>query len=234
MKKFGIAVLMTVMVAQSAWAQSAIRGPLQNRGNQPAAPPQNVSAQTPRTMSPNEKWNEPGQVVPFGVRYDVVGAPMFKFMQINDNFGFLAGGKLGWIINYQYLVGIEGYWLVNDVPGPEVGGVLRPDLAMKYGGLTLEYIITPHNTVHFSLAALAAMGTVAYDYSNVKDDDTYWVVEPSFNTYVNMTEYLQLGLGVGYRYVSDTDLDDIEGSDLSGVVGTLSINFGSFGSTLIP
>ncbi len=185
-------------------------------------------------MQPNEKWNEPGQIINQDVRYDVMAAPMLKFSQLNDTFAFLTGGKLGWIINHQYLVGVEGYWLVNDVPGPEVNGALKPDLAMNYGGLTAEYIITPHNTVHFSVATLVGMGSVSYDYSSVKDDDTYWVVEPSLNTYLNMTEYLKLGLGVGYRYVSDVDLGGLEGKDLSGVVATLSINFGSYGETLIP
>ncbi len=234
MKKLSIIMFLTVVLALPGWAQTAIRRPLQHRGTQQTVPQQNVPAQTPRSMTANEKWNEPGQLINRGVRYDMMAAPMFKFSQLNDTFGFLAGGKLGWIINYQYLLGVEGYWLVNDVPGPEVGGILKPDLAMKYGGLTFEYIITPHNTVHFSVAMLAAMGSVAYDYSTVKDDDTYWVIEPSFNTYLKMTEYLNLGLGVGYRYVSDVDLGGLKGEDLSGVVATLSINFGSYGETLIP
>lgn len=236
MKKFSLVLVFTLVLALPGWAQSAIRRPLQNRGT---VPQQQVPVQTPQStqpnaMAPNEKWNEPGQVITQGVRYDIMAAPMFKFTQMNDNFAFLAGGKLGWIINYQYLIGVEGYWLVNDVPGPEVGEALRPDLALKYGGLTLEYIITPHNTVHFSAAMLAGMGSVAYDYSNVKDDDTYWVIEPSLNAYLNMTEYLKLGLGVGYRYVSDTDLGGLGDADLQGVVATLSINFGSYGETLIP
>jgi len=237
MKKFSIVLLLTVVAALPGWAQSAIRRPLQNRGTQLTAPQQNAPVQTPRSlqprsMAPNEKWNEPGQLINQGVRYDVMAAPMFKFSQINDTFAFLAGGKLGWIINYQYLLGVEGYWLVNDVPSPDI----RPevDLTMKYGGVTAEYIITPLNTVHFSLAALVGMGSVSYDYSSVKDDDTYWVVEPSLNAYLNMTEYLKLGFGVGYRYVSDVDLGGLEGQDLSGVAATLSINFGSYGETLVP
>lgn len=236
MKKFSCVLVMMMMLvlALPGWAQSVIRRPLQNRGTQPPVAQPQIADHTPRAMNPNEKWNEPGQVINQTVRYDVMAAPMFKFSQMNETFAFLAGGKLGWIINSQYLVGVEGYWLVNDVPGPEIGGILQPDLALKYGGLSLEYLIMPQNTVHFSVATLAGMGSVAYDYSSVKDDDTYWVVEPSVNVYVNMTEYLKLGLGVGYRYISDTDLGGLKGDDLRGVAATLSINFGSFGKTLIP
>lgn len=231
MKKFSIMLLLVLVLTVSVQAQTAIRRPLQNRR---MPPQQNVPLQPSQPLQEREAWNEPGQVINQRVRYDFLAAPMFKFSQLNDTFGFLAGGKLGWIINYQYLLGVEGYWLVNDVPGPEIGGTRAPDLAMKYGGLTLEYIITPLNTVHFSFATLAAMGSVAYDYSNVRDDDTYWVIEPSFNVYLNMTQYLKLGLGAGYRYVSDVDLGGLTGENLRGVVATLSINFGSFGETFLP
>jgi hypothetical protein len=231
MKKLSIMLVLILVLTASVQAQTAIRRPLQNRRTPRQ---QNVPSQAPKPIQEKDKWNEPGQVINQGIRYDVLAAPMFKFSQLNDTFGFLAGGKLGWIINYQYLLGVEGYWLVNDVPGPEIGGRLAPDLAMKYGGLTLEYIVTPQNTVHFSVATLAAMGSVAYDYSDVRDDDTYWVIEPSLNVYLNMTQYLKVGLGAGYRYVSDVDLGGLTGEDLSGIVATLSINFGSYGETIIP
>jgi len=231
MKKFSIMVLLILVLTTSVRAQTAIRRPLQNR-RMPQQ--QNVPLQSSQPLQERNAWNEPGQVINRRVRYDILAAPMFKFSQLNDTFGFLAGGKLGWIINYQYLLGVEGYWLVNDVPGPEIGGTLAPDLAMKYGGLTLEYIIMPQSTVHFSVATLAAMGSVAYDYSNVRDNDTYWVIEPSVNVYLNMTQYLKVGLGAGYRYVSDVDLRGLTGENLSGIVGTLSINFGTYGETIIP
>jgi hypothetical protein len=160
---------------------------------------------------------------------------MFKFTQLNDAFGFLVGGRLGWIINSQYLIGLEGYWLGTDVQGPSMNGGLRPDLAMKYGGLTLEYIIRPQDVVHFSFSILNAFGSVVYDFDVTRNDDTYWVVEPALNVYLNMTKYVTLGLGVGYRWASDVDLEDLdEGQDLSGVAATLSINFGTAGDTLVP
>jgi hypothetical protein len=232
MKKLSI-LLLLLFIATPVWAQTAIKRPLQPRVPQQSTPqPPSTSPTMP--LPETAKWNEPGQVFEPNFRNDIVVAPLLKFSQVNDEFAFFAGGRLGWIINSRYVLGLEGHWLVNDVPGPSTRTGLRPDLAMKYGGITLEYIIRPEDVVHFSLSSLFAMGSVEYDFSPARDDDTYWVVEPALNVYLSLTQYLQLGLGVGYRYVSDVDLDVLEGEDLSGVAATLSINFGTYGETLVP
>lgn len=235
MKKYSmlLLVLSLLFLAMPVYAQhkTAIHRPLELRKPQPTVPP---SAPMPESSKWNS-WNAPSTVIDREVRHDIMLAPMFKFSQVNHTFGFLAGGRLGWIINHRYLLGLEGYWLVNDVPGPRTDAGQRPDLAMKYGGLTLEYILRPQDAVHFSVSTLTAIGSVVYDYDVTRNDDTYWAVEPALNVYLNMTEYLRLGLGVGYRWVSDVDLEDLdEGQDLSGVAATLSLNFGTYGETLVP
>jgi hypothetical protein len=68
----------------------------------------------------------------------------------------------------------------------------------------------------------------------MRDDDTYWVIEPAFNVYVNLARYLKTGLGFGYRVVSDVDVEDLKDQDLRGFAITLSINFGTYGETLVP
>ena len=171
----------------------------------------------------------------YGTRNDIFGAPAFEFSQINGEFAFLAGGRFGWIINHQYVIGAEGYWLANDVPGPSTSSGQKPDLAMGFGGLTLEYILSPYNAVHFSVSNLIGLGAVRYDYTAAADnDDTYWVDEPMLNVYFRITQYFKIGVGVGYRYVADVDLERLEDKDLSGFVGKISLNFGTYGKTLIP
>lgn len=234
MKKYSILLLLLLFIAMPVWAQhkTAIRRPLQLRKPQQTTP--TPSTPMPKNSKGND-WDTPETIIDREVRHDIIISPMFKFTQLNDTFGFFAGGRLGWVINHQYVIGLEGYWLVNDVPGPATDTGLRPDLAMKYGGLTLEYILYPQAAVHFSLSNLTAFGSVVYDYDVMRDDDTYWLVEPALNVYLNMTEYLRIGIGAGYRWVGDVDVEDIdEGQDLSGVVGTLSFNFGTYGETLIP
>ncbi len=229
MKKYMI-MLLLLFIAMPVYAQSR---PTLRRPSRLNRPQQNtlLPPSTPTQIPENGRWNDPGTVIDRTVRYDFMAAPMFKFTQINDDFGFLTGGRLGWIINSQYLLGLEGYWLANDVAGPGT----NPDLAMKYGGLTLEYIFQPQAVVHFSFSVLNAFGSVVYDYDVTRNDDTFWVVEPALNVYLKMTKYLKLGLGVGYRWTSDVDLEDLdEGQDLSGVAATLSINFGTDGDTLVP
>ncbi len=171
--------------------------------------------------------------VDYGTRNDIFGAPSFEFSQINEEFAFLAGGRFGWIINNNYVIGAEGYWLANDVPGPMLSVGQKPDLAVGFGGITLEYVVAPENAVHFSLSNLVGVGSVKYDYSTARDDDTFWVVEPMANLYLRMTRYFKIGVGVGYRYVADVDLEALEDEDLSGFVGKISLNFGTYGKTLI-
>ncbi len=229
MKKYSL-MLLLLFVAMPVYAQS--KAPFR-RPSGLERPQQNIQLppSRPTQIPENDRWNEPGTVIDGYVRYDFMAAPMFKFTQLNDEFGFLIGGRVGWIINSRYLLGLEGYWLANDVSGPGI----NPDVAMKYGGLTLEYLIRPQNLVHFSFSLLNALGSVVYDYDVTRNDDTYWVVEPAFNVYMKMTKYIRLGFGAGYRWVSDVDLDDLdEGQDLSGVAATLSINFGTDGDTLVP
>jgi len=176
--------------------------------------------------------DEPTEV-DYGTRNDIFGAPAFEFSQINEEFAFLAGGRFGWIINNNYVIGAEGYWLANDVPGPMTSVGQKPDLAMAFGGVSLEYVVAPYNAVHFSVSSLVGLGSIQYDYSTERDDDTYWVVEPMANLYLRMTQYFKIGIGVGYRYVADVDLEALEDEDLSGIVGKISLNFGTYGKTLI-
>jgi hypothetical protein len=236
MKKYSI-LLLILLIAMPVEAQhkTSIR---QRRELQP--PPASTPLPTP-VQSPdndswpeNAKWNDPGEVAK--IRSDVFIAPVGKFTQINDAFAFLGGVRAGWIINQRYVIGLGGYGLVNDVPGPTIDTAITPDLAIKYGGVELEYIIRPEDMVHFSVATLVALGYVRYDYtdSTRNDDDTFWVLEPTVNVYVNMTKYLRTGLGLGYRFAGDVNLGkDVKDVDLSGFAVTLSLNFGTYGATLI-
>ncbi len=169
----------------------------------------------------------------YGTRNDIFGAPSFELTQINEELALLAGGRFGWIINHNYVIGAEGYWLTNDVPGPMTASGQKPDLAIAFGGVTLEYLVHPYDMVHFSLSNLVGVGSVKYDYSTARDDDTYWVVEPMLNVYFRMTQYFKIGVGVGYRYASDVDLEELEDENLGGIVGKISLNFGTYGKTLI-
>lgn len=193
----------------------------------PSAPGKGTQQPSPEDM----KWNEPGTVIEDDFQSDLFAAPALKFTTLNDSFGFLAGLRAGWIINRHYVIGLGGYKLVNDVPGPTIEEGIQPDLSIQYGGVELEYIIEPENKVHFSLSALIGIGNVQYDFTDTtkNDDDTFWVIEPAATVYVNLTEYLQTGFSLSYRLTpTDVNLDKLEESDLTGLTATLSFCFGTY------
>lgn len=213
--------------------QQGLPRPATNPPTTPAAPGQNMPGLPPE----NVKWNTSGSVIDDDFRSDVFAAPTLKFTTLSDQFGFLAGLRAGWIINRRYVIGLAGYGLVNDVPGPEIEYGLRPDLAIKYGGGELEYIINPKHTVHFSISTLVGLGYVRYDFTDTtkNDDDTFLIVEPSLTVYFNLTDNLQTGIGLSYRMTpTDVNLGDLGNPDLTGLTGTITFSFGTYGTTLVP
>lgn len=169
-----------------------------------------------------------------GTRYDVFGAPTAKFSQMNESFALLGGGRFGWVIGNHYVVGAEGYWLANDVAGPTLSSGESPDIELRYGGLTFEYVTNPYDAIHYSVSTLIGVGAMNFNISSADDNDNFYVVEPAANVYFRMTQYFKIGLGLGYRYVGDLDVEGLEGSDLSGITATLSFHFGTYGTTFLP
>ena len=53
-------------------------------------------------------------------------------------------------------------------------------------------------------------------------------VEPTANLELNVTDYMRVTLGGGYRFAFASERDGISGSDLSGAVGRMNFEFGWF------
>ena len=60
------------------------------------------------------------------------------------------------------------------------------------------------------------------------DADAVFVLEGAVNGELNITTYFRLGLGAGYRYVSDVDMEGLSNNDFSGPVGVITLKFGKF------
>lgn len=163
-----------------------------------------------------------------GLRHGFLVAPVAKITQVNDQFGCMMGGRVGWILNESYIIGLGGCAMVHQVEANELSSGDTPDMTMKYGGLVLEYVIRPQDLVHFSVYTLIGLGLAEFDYTNVDGDDNFLVVEPAVNAYLRVTEYFKVGLGVGYRLASGVDLEGLEDGDLSGPLATLTLAFEIF------
>jgi hypothetical protein len=165
------------------------------------------------------------------------GGPVVKFTSIYEEFGVLAGGRGGWIINFlpdhTLVLGGGGYGLANYIEaGNRATGGERLYLEFGYGGFELEYVNRTRNLTHFSMQLLIGGGSADFreknDEGGIGEDDPFFALEPGANLMLNVTRFFRIGAGVSYRYIRGLELDSISDSDVSGVAGVLTFKFGSF------
>jgi hypothetical protein len=157
-------------------------------------------------------------------------APTARYIELKDEPGILAGGRVAMVINHVFSVGVGGYGTVNQ-PAPEgITGLESMEIA--YGGLFLEFTLKPHSVFHVSVPVLVGAGRTTFvggyvDPETGDDSDTFFVVEPEFDLEFNITENWRVDLGVGYRHVNGTGFAEITDEDQSGTNWTLTMKFGA-------
>jgi len=162
-------------------------------------------------------------LVGHGIESGGFGAPVVKFTQVNGEFGLMVGGRGGWIINHRFVLGGGGYGLVND---SWVNGVpLESQLQFGYGGLELEGIIASNSIVHFTVSSLVGGGGVTF---GLTQSDAVFVLEPQATVELNITSFMRMNVGGGYRWVTDVDLYPFTNGDFSAAFGSLALKFGKF------
>ena len=167
------------------------------------------------------------------LRHGGFGAPVVKFTQIDDRFGVLVGGRGGWIINGSLVIGGGGYGLANLDNFEHVTNASgdRGRLSMGYGGLELTYVLRPDELVHLTLGVLIGAGGVVWNplgSSGRQEDDPFFITEPELDVVLNVTRFMRLALGAGYRLVRGVELFDLGDGDISGLAGVVTLKFGSF------
>jgi hypothetical protein len=55
-----------------------------------------------------------------------------------------------------------------------------------------------------------------------------FVIEPSLLAELNVTNFLRLAVGGGYRFATGVELSGLTNADLSGVSVSVNLKFGSF------
>lgn len=158
-----------------------------------------------------------------GIESGGFGAPVVKLTQVHGELGVLAGGRGGWVINHIFVLGGGGYGLANDV---WVQGLFpEPRLQFGYGGLELEAIIASNSLIHFTVAGLVGGGGVRL---GLDPTDAVFVMEPQATVEINVTRFMRLNLGGGYRWVMDVDIPYLTNGDFSAPFGALGLKFGKF------
>lgn len=167
------------------------------------------------------------------------GAPVVKVSDVAGEPGMWVGGRGGWIINineqHALSLGGGGYGLVTNhsVPDPNYG---NPDedyyILNGYGGFEFEYINNPNRLLHLTFSSLIGGGGLSTrevdgSYNN-DDEDPYFVYEPTANVEINITDFMRITAGIGYRYTSGINSAGLYDDDFSGITGTVNFKFGKF------
>ena len=155
-----------------------------------------------------------------------MGAPVVKFTEIASEFSLLIGGRGGWIINSTFLLGGAGYGLANDV---DLDGLPpRRDMDFGYGGFEMEYINSSNRLIHFTIQALIGGGGLTTRVQNIWESEAVFVLEGGANLMLNVTDYFRIGLGGGYRWVTDVDIPILSNAAMSAPYFAMTFKFGKF------
>jgi hypothetical protein len=160
-----------------------------------------------------------------------------KFGEINGEWEVLVGGRGGWIINHQFVLGGAGYGLATH--GDVSRGPIYPGLfdrfEMGYGGVLLAYIANSNKLIHLNIEALIGGGGISqynvddvYPYYDQLDTDAFFIFEPGVNFELNISKRLRFATGASYRITGGVEYLDLENGDISGPSINLMLKFGKF------
>lgn len=155
------------------------------------------------------------------------GGPLVKLGSINGDNAVMIGGEGGGTFtsgSHSLIIGGAGYGLVNELEWDNTGRKLE----MGYAGLLMGYTHQPDNIVHWESKVLLGAGNVSIvDAGGNNDEDANFLVsEFSLSGEVNVTDFLEIGIGGAYRLTSEPLIDDLDAGDISGPSVFISFQFG--------
>ena len=157
-------------------------------------------------------------------------APSFGATSLDGHFSSLTGIRGGWLINRQFGVGLAANvfgWDSTHIDSPRAN--TRVDGG--YGGLLLQYVIASDKLLHGSIETTLGAGALCYDSASgdrCNDPIKFYVFEPTANLELNVTSFMRIAVGGGYRFAAVDDSSSSPGADLGGFVTRTSLKFGQF------
>jgi len=181
------------------------------------------------------------------------GSLTFGYTKIDNQDAVLIGGRLAWVANHRFAMGLAGQGFFNNLDKDyDYNNPGDYSLAGGYGGLFIEPIIMPNYPVHISIPVIMGVGGVAatkrdnweqYEYNNnyYYDSDVFLVFEPGVDVEFNIARFFRLAIGGSYRmtnginlrykYIDDFNVEQetiVAKDALDGFNLKLSLKFGWF------
>ncbi|MBD3167538.1 hypothetical protein GF324_13140 [bacterium] len=150
--------------------------------------------------------------------------------------GFLVGGFGAFHVNKVIYLGIGGYGLTTRHDAPAFPSGEDAVWNMGYGGGLVGVIWKSDDILHLAGDVLIGGGGVGkglkdYDYDEDDDEhrhleDEFFMVQPMVHGVLNVTSWMRVTAGAGYRFVNGVDTRGLDNSDLSGPVAGLTFRWG--------
>lgn len=170
-------------------------------------------------------------------------APEVKYSSLYGEGELYGGLKAALLFNHHYAFGLSfGSFLteaVTDGPGSQ-GDTTGLNTVMMYGGFYLDYVTTFDAPVQISFPTIIGGGGILllekmepHPVSGIIDEKmveggVYFVLEPAINLEINLSRVIRIGIGGGYRFVINSDLERFSDNDLSAPTLNFNIKFGAY------
>jgi hypothetical protein len=188
-----------------------------------------------------QKDNPPKVLLNFkDANFSGYGGLYTRYSKIGEADSCLVGGRGGLIINDRVVLGLGGMGLVNPtdrakISGSDYIGALNR-VGFGYGGFLAEYYFNPKDLVVFSAGTLIGGGSLSFhendrehnDDGDHTNGDSFFVLEPELNVFVNFTRFCRIGIGASYRYVAGIDSNEFSDKDFRGPSASIMAQFGWF------
>jgi hypothetical protein len=167
------------------------------------------------------------------------GAFSFGYSKIDGKEAFLSGARAGFVIDHSLTIGLAGVGFVNDLDYKDILDYqdVHVGLAGGYGGLFIEPVVASRFPVHVSFPILFGVGGVAlvddsewwdHQYQFAKDEDFYFVFEPSAEVELNLAKFFRMSGYVSYRFTSNVEIEGASPDVLNGWNMGLTFKLGKF------
>ncbi len=174
-------------------------------------------------------------------KFRVFGASTTSYSQIGDKGGIVMGGRGALLLNKRFGVGLAGYAFQTGTFDDTFLSQSDFRYSGGYGGVLLEYTLTPDKPVHVTFPMVFGIGGAVYsqaqltDSKLVIDSQAILVAEPGIELEFNVIKYVKMSFGATYRITSNATLTQegrqseiLSSRGLNGLTAGCTVKFGIF------
>jgi hypothetical protein len=175
------------------------------------------------------------------LKYSLFLGPELKVSRMIEGYQLYTGIKGAILLNDKIVFGLSGGGFVTEtifMSLNDQGDESILNTIMGYGGFYLDYIIPSRLPVQVSFPTVIGAAGVAL-FSKLKtngviadeemvEGGVFFIYEPGINLEVNLTKFLRMGFGAGYRLAVKGDMDRVSARDLSDFTFNWNLKFGFF------